>query len=76
MGAWDVDALGNDDACDWTYRLEKRKDLSLIDNTLDKVVQNGNGYLESPDSCEALAAAEGVARLQGNWGTRNALPKR
>lgn len=72
MGAWDVDAFGNDDACDWSYQLEKVKDLSLLDRTLSKVVEKGNAYVESPDSCEALAAAEVVARLQGNWGTRNA----
>lgn len=63
MGAWDIDAFGNDAACDWAYELEKAKDLSLIDSTLSKVIRTGNGYLESPDSCQALAAAEVLARL-------------
>ena len=31
----------------------------------------GNQYLEAPDAEEALAAADVVARLRGNWGTRN-----
>jgi len=72
MGAWDMDAFGNDDACDWAYGLEDVKDLSLIESTLNKVIQVGDQYLDSPSACEALAAAEVLARLQGHWGERNA----
>jgi hypothetical protein len=71
MGAWSVDSLGNDDACDWAYGLDDCTDLSLVEETLDKVLDEGAEYLESPDACEALAAIEVIARLQGNWGERN-----
>jgi Domain of unknown function (DUF4259) len=72
MGAWSNDAFANDDACDWAFGLEKLKDLSLIESTLDTVLNDSGEYVESPQACEALAAIEVIARLQGNWGERNA----
>jgi hypothetical protein len=72
MGAWAIDALGNDDACDWVYGLEECTDLSLVEEALNKVLVEGDAYLESPEACEALAAIEVIARLQGNWGEKNA----
>lgn len=72
MGAWAIDAMGNDDACDWAYGLDECSDLSLVEETLDKVLSDESEYLESPDACEALAAIEVIARLQGNWGAKNA----
>lgn len=72
MGAWDVDAFGNDTACDWAYGLEETDDLLLVENTIEWVLSAGDDYLEAPDAEEALAAAEVIARLQGNWGLRNA----
>ena len=71
MGAWAIDALGNDDACDWVYGLDKCNDLALVEETLNKALKEGAAYLESPDACEALAAIEVIARLQGNWGEKN-----
>jgi hypothetical protein len=71
MGTWAVDAFGNDDACDWACGLEETKDLSFIDKTLSKVLAGGEDYLEAPDACEGIAAAEVVARLQGKYGERN-----
>ena len=71
MGTWATDALGNDDACDWAYGLDECGDLSLVEETLNKALSEGAEYLESPDACEALAAIEVIARLQGNWGIRN-----
>lgn len=70
MGAWSTDAFGNDDACDWAYRLEESDDLSAIIETLEATIQR-EGYLEAPLGSEAVAACEVVARLKGNWGTRN-----
>jgi Domain of unknown function (DUF4259) len=75
MGTWAIDAFGNDDAGDWAYGLEDIKDFSLIEETLDKVLASKGEYLEAPDSAEALAAIEVIARLQGNWGLRNAYTK-
>jgi hypothetical protein len=71
MGAWGVDAFGNDDACDWAYGLEEVEDLSLVEEALDAVLA-ADGYLEAPEGAAALAAAEVVARLQGHWGARSA----
>ena len=72
MGTWDTDAFGNDTACDWGYSLEDTNDLSLVESIIDRVLATGSDYLEAPESEEALAAVEVVARLQGNWGIRNA----
>jgi hypothetical protein len=72
MGTWAVDAFGNDSAADWAFGLEGTKDLALVEEALDKVVDIGDGYLEAPDAMDALAAAEVIARLQGNWGERSA----
>ena len=72
MGTWAIDAFGNDDAGDWAYGLEGIKDLSLVEATLDKALNSEGEYLEAPDAAEALAAIEVIARLQGNWGIRNA----
>ena len=71
MGAWGIDALGNDAACDWVYGLDECNDLALVEETLNKALAEGAEYLESPDACEALAAIEVIARLQGNWGEKN-----
>ena len=72
MGAWSADAFGNDDACDWAFGLENANDLSLVESTLDTVLSHGTEYVEAPEASEALAAIEAIARLQGNWGERNA----
>lgn len=72
MGAWAADSFGNDTACDWAYAIEDCSDLSLVEETLDKVLQEGDGYIDASDAEEAIAAIEVIARLQGNWGMRNA----
>ncbi|HRK35160.1 MAG TPA: DUF4259 domain-containing protein [Candidatus Hydrogenedentes bacterium] len=71
MGAWDVNAFGNDTACDWLYMLEEARDLSLVEETLDRVLNAGDEYIDASDAEEALVAIEVVARLQGNWGERS-----
>jgi hypothetical protein len=70
MGAWAVDAFGNDDACDWAYGLDEVDDLSLVAEALDAVFSSTGGYLEAGTASEALAAIEAIARLQGHWGER------
>ncbi|MFL9878019.1 DUF4259 domain-containing protein [Herbaspirillum rhizosphaerae] len=72
MGAWSHESFGNDDACDFASDLLEVKDLSLLEEALDAVVEIGNDYLEAPEASRAIAAAEIVARLQGNWGIRDA----
>jgi Domain of unknown function (DUF4259) len=71
MGTWAADAFGNDTACDWSYGLEKVKDLSLVRQALNAVLSASDEYLESDVACEGLAACETIARLKGNWGLRN-----
>ena len=71
MGAWSADSFGNDDACDWAFELEASADLSIVETALDRVLKAGGGYLEAPEASQAIAAAEALARLQGNWGKRD-----
>ncbi|WP_034292316.1 DUF4259 domain-containing protein [Herbaspirillum sp. RV1423] len=72
MGAWSHESFGNDDACDFGSDLQDADDLSMVEEALDAVVEIGNDYLEAPEASRAIAAAEVVARLQGNWGSRDA----
>jgi hypothetical protein len=71
MGAWSCESFGNDDACDWIAQLEEHDDLGFVESTLDAVLAVGDDYLEAPEACEAIAAAEVVARLQGHPGSRD-----
>jgi hypothetical protein len=71
MGAWAFDSFGNDTACDWSYSFEEASDLSLVHETIQKVIDAGTEYLEAPDAEEAIAAVEVIARLKGNFGERN-----
>jgi hypothetical protein len=71
MGTWGPGIFENDAAADWVYLLEKQKDLALLDTTLDEAIAFSDEILEVETAQQALAAAEVVARLQGNWGVRN-----
>jgi hypothetical protein len=71
MGTWGAGTLDNDTAVDWMYGLGEVGDLSLIEGTLNRALTVGGAYLEAPDAEEALAAAEAVARMLGNFGVRN-----
>jgi len=71
MGAWDTDPFGNDTACDWIHSLLKADDISVILDALDAVIRTGSEYLESQEAEEAIAAADTLARLSGNFYVRN-----
>lgn len=71
MGAWGTGIFDNDRACDWAHDLKETSDLSLIESALDKVLKVGAEYLNASEAEEALAAAETIARLKGNWGVRD-----
>ncbi len=75
MGAWSHESFGNDDACDWAAQLDEYDDLSLVEATFDTVLEAGDDELEAPEASEAIAAAEVVARLQGNPGAAEDLPE-
>jgi hypothetical protein len=76
MGAWGTGIFDNDTACDWAYDLKETSDLSLIESTLDEVLNLGADYLDADLAQEALAAAETIARLKGNWGIRNSYTEK
>jgi septation ring formation regulator EzrA len=71
MGAWDTDPFGNDTACDWAYSLEESENLGLIEETLAKIEEAGDDYIEAPDAEEAIAAADTLARLKGKFYAKN-----
>ena len=71
MGAWETDPFGNDTACDWQYELEETDDLSSIESTLETIQAVGSEYLDASDAEEAIAAADAIARLKGNFYVKN-----
>ena len=75
MGAWGVLAFDNDQANDWAYDLEDRDDLSLVEEAFE-AVENIDGYLDSGEACNALAACEVLARIHGKPGYKNAYTKK
>jgi Domain of unknown function (DUF4259) len=72
MGTWSVDPFGNDDAVDWIYDLVETNDLTFIVETIQKVLDFGSEYLDAPEAIEAIAAADIIARLKGNFYVKNA----
>jgi hypothetical protein len=74
LGAWGPLAFDNDTACDWAARLKSVDNLSLVVGTFAEIGDD-DGYLDSEVACQALAACEVLARLQGNSGYQNAYTK-
>lgn len=72
MGAWGHDTFHNDTACDFTSELTEATDLGVVEGALNGVLESDEDYLDSDEACEALAACEVLARLQGRWGVRDA----
>lgn len=70
MGAWNYKIFGNDTACDWAFDLEECVDLSFIDSTIRKLIDN-NDYIEAPDAEEALAAIDTITRLRGHFSQKD-----
>ena len=68
MGAWSMDAFGNDDAADWAQELEEAEDFSPIEEAIEAVLGVGDEYLEAPEASVAVAAIEVLARLGGSPG--------
>jgi len=71
MGAWDTDPFGNDTAVDWASSLEESEGLELIEETLAKIEDADDDYIEAPDAEEAIAAADTLARLKGKFYVKN-----
>lgn len=64
MGAWGVGSFENDDAGDFLGDVTDSGDLSLIREALDNVLTSTE-YVEAPDACMAIVAAEVVAAALG-----------
>jgi hypothetical protein len=76
MGAWGELAFDNDTANDWAYGLDEAENLSLVESAFDELEEVGEDYLDQDVACNALAACEVVARLQGNPGYKNAYTEK
>ena len=72
MGAWGVGVFENDTACDYAAEIAETTSTARLESTLDRILVVGESSPESPECEEALAAAEIVARLKGNFGDRTA----
>jgi Domain of unknown function (DUF4259) len=65
LGAWSHTSFGNDDASDFVYEVEE-DGVPAVANAFEVVNHfPADGYLEAPDACVALAAAELVAAAVG-----------
>ncbi len=71
MGVWGIGIFDNEIACQLAIALENYKDLALIEEIFDRILAADNGSLDEADCVSGLAAAEVIARLQGNCGQRN-----
>ena len=71
MGTWGPGIFDNDKAADWALGVAESTDISLVEATIEKALEESNEYLNASIAMEALAAIEVVARLAGNWGERN-----
>ncbi|MBX9652203.1 DUF4259 domain-containing protein [bacterium] len=72
MGTWGEKSFDNDDACDWVFELQETDDLSAVELAFAEVEAVGNENLEPGIACNAIAACEVIARLQGNHGYQDA----
>ncbi|MEM8713641.1 MAG: DUF4259 domain-containing protein, partial [Planctomycetota bacterium] len=70
MGARGEDSFDNDTACDWIMELESGG-LNAIESAIDSVIEAGEG-VDADLACEAIAACDVVARLQGRFGQQDA----
>ncbi|WP_440224222.1 DUF4259 domain-containing protein [Dokdonella sp. MW10] len=64
MGAWGTGSFDNDDAGDFLADVTDSGDLALIREVLDNVLTSTE-YVEAPDACQAIVAAEIVAAALG-----------
>ena len=65
MGAWSHTSFGNDDASDFLHEVEEDGQPALL-NAFEVIEHlKPDDYLEAPDACVALAAAELVAAASG-----------
>ncbi|MDQ8036934.1 MAG: DUF4259 domain-containing protein [Pedobacter sp.] len=64
MGAWGYGSFENDDAADFLDDVTDSGDTSLLREALDNVLTSTE-YVEAPDACQAIIAAEIIAAMSG-----------
>lgn len=64
MGAWGYGSFENDDAADFLDDVTDSGDTSLLREALDNVLTSTE-YVEAPDACQAIIAAEIIAAMCG-----------
>lgn len=64
MGAWGIGSFDNDAAADFLADIIESGDLSLIREAIDNVIESTE-YVEEPDACNAIVAAEVLAVALG-----------
>lgn len=74
MGTWAADTFGNDTACDWIGTFLDDPGLPAVKSAIETVL-DADGYLDSDDAYECLAACEVIARMQGKWGVQDSYSK-
>jgi hypothetical protein len=65
MGAWGYGSFENDDALDFIDELQETGDFGLV-REIFKTVLSETEYLEAPEGCKGVAAAEIVAASLGH----------
>lgn len=64
MGAWGYGSFENDDAADFLADVIDSGDTALLREALDNVLTSTE-YVEAPDACQAIIAAEIIAAMSG-----------
>jgi len=72
MGAWGYKSFENDDALDFVWNVEQ-SGMDAIQHALQMATGPSDVYLEAPEACAALAAAEFVAAKK--TGNTDRLPE-
>jgi hypothetical protein len=67
MGAWGTGSFDNDSAGDWAGEFVEGDELEPVEDALAAALTSD----DADTACVALAAAEVVARLKGNWGVQD-----
>jgi hypothetical protein len=65
MGVWGPGNFENDDVMDWLSELAQADDVELLEATLREVIDGDPHWIEAPECCRAIGAAEVVASLRG-----------
>jgi hypothetical protein len=68
MGAWGSQTFENDTAIDWLADFVEVGELEMIQETLETAIEGDDEPVDVDVACEALAACEVLAHLNGKHG--------